>query len=227
MQRLDLRGKFIVTIDPDDAKDFDDAVNVDELPGGGWRLGVHIADVSHYVQPDGALDREANARGNSVYLVDRVLPMLPEKLSNGLCSLRPNEDRLTQSVLIEFTPKMVRLRKMEFALSVIRSKHRLTYKEAFARLQSRDDHEELTRELKKMWRLASRLRQQRFEHGSLNLEFPEVKVRLDKNGKPTHIEKIYYDISHQLVEEFMLAASKRSSRQTHLPVADSLHLPNP
>src|SRR5262249_17425092 len=94
-QRLDLRDKFIVTIDPDDAKDFDDAVNVDELPGGGWRLGVHIADVSHYVQPEGALDREAKARGNSVYLVDRVLPMLPEKLSNNLCSLRPNEDRLT------------------------------------------------------------------------------------------------------------------------------------
>jgi ribonuclease R len=176
--RLDLRGKFIVTIDPDDAKDFDDAVNVDELPGGGWRLGVHIADVSHYVQPDGPLDREAHARGNSVYLVDRVLPMLPKKLSNNLCSLRPNEDRLTQSVFIEFTPKMV-VRKMEFALSVIRSRQRLTYKEAFARLQSRDEHEELTRELKKMWRLASHLRQQRFAQGSLNLEFPEVKVRLD------------------------------------------------
>src|SRR3984957_5748241 len=224
-QRLDLRGKFIVTIDPDDAKDFDDAVNVDELPGGGWRLGVHIADVSHYVQPDGALDREANARGNSVYLVDRVLPMLPEKLSNGLCSLRPNEDRLTQSVFIEFTPKMV-VRKMEFALSVIRSRHRLTYKEAFARLQSRDDHEELTRELKKMWRLASRLRQQRFEHGSLNLEFPEVKVRLDKNGKPTHIEKIYYDISHQLVEEFMLAANEAVAKhicQLQIPCLYRIH----
>jgi ribonuclease R len=223
--RLDLRGKFIVTIDPDDAKDFDDAVNVDELPGGGWRLGVHIADVSHYVQPDGALDREANARGNSVYLVDRVLPMLPEKLSNNLCSLRPNEDRLTQSVFIEFTPKMV-VRKMDFALSVIRSKHRLTYKEAFARLQSTDDHEELTRELKKMWRLGSRLRQQRFEKGSLNLEFPEVKVRLDKNGKPTHIEKIYYDISHQLVEEFMLAANEAVAKhicQLQIPCIYRIH----
>ena len=224
-QRLDLRGKFIVTIDPDDAKDFDDAVNVDELPGGGWRLGVHIADVSHYVQPDGPLDREAHARGNSVYLVDRVLPMLPEKLSNNLCSLRPNEDRLTQSVFIEFTPKMV-VRKMEFALSVIRSRQRLTYKEAFARLQSRDEHEELTRELKKMWRLASHLRQQRFAHGSLNLEFPEVKVRLDKNGKPTHIEKIYYDISHQLVEEFMLAANEAVAKhicQLQIPCIYRIH----
>ena len=206
-QRLDLRDRFIVTIDPDDAKDFDDAVNVDDLADGGWRLGVHIADVSHYVQPDGALDREARARGNSVYLVDRVLPMLPEKLSNNLCSLRPNEDRLTQSVFIEFTPKLA-VRKMEFALSVIRSRHRLTYKEAFARLQSRDEDDELTRELKKMWRLASQLRRQRFERGSLNLDFPEVKVRLDKHGKPTHIEKIHYDISHQLVEEFMLVANE-------------------
>ena len=223
--RLDLRGKFIVTIDPDDAKDFDDAVNVDELPGGGWRLGVHIADVSHYVQPDGPLDREAHARGNSVYLVDRVLPMLPKKLSNNLCSLRPNEDRLTQSVFIEFTPKMV-VRKMEFALSVIRSRQRLTYKEAFARLQSRDEHEELTRELKKMWRLASHLRQQRFAQGSLNLEFPEVKVRLDKNGKPTHIEKIYYDISHQLVEEFMLAANEAVAKhicQLQIPCIYRIH----
>src|ERR1043166_4447599 len=210
-RRLDLRDKFIVTIDPDDAKDFDDAVNVDELPDGGWRLGVHIADVSHYVKPGSALDREARARGNSVYLVDRVLPMLPEKLSNGVCSLRPREDRLTQSCIIEFTPKLT-VRHVEFALSAIHSRHRLTYKEAFARLQGHGDHEELTRELKKMWRLASKLRQQRFAQGSLNLDFPEVKVRLDKHGKPTHIEKIYYDISHQLIEEFMLAANEAVAR---------------
>lgn len=224
-KRLDLRNKFIVTIDPDDAKDFDDAVNVDELPDGGWRLGVHIADVSHYVQPDSALDREARARGNSVYLVDRVLPMLPEKLSNNMCSLRPNEDRLTQTVFIEFTSKLV-VRKMEFALSVIRSRRRFTYKEAFACLQSRDERDELTRELKKMWRLASQLRKQRFSHGSLNLEFPEVKVRLDKNGKPTHIEKIYYDISHQLIEEFMLAANEAVAKhicQLQVPCIYRIH----
>lgn len=244
-KRLDLRGKFIVTIDPDDAKDFDDAVNVDELPDGGWRLGVHIADVSHYVQPDSSLDREARARGNSVYLVDRVLPMLPEKLSNNMCSLRPNEDRLTQSVFIEFTSKLV-VRKTEFALSVIRSRQRLTYKEAFARLQSGVEaavpaakrgasetdaattkgSDELTRELKKMWRLASHLRRQRFSHGSLNLEFPEVKVRLDKNGKPTHIEKVYYDISHQLIEEFMLAANEAVAKhicQLQVPCIYRIH----
>jgi ribonuclease R len=224
-RRLDLRKKFIVTIDPDDAKDFDDAVNVDELADGGWRLGVHIADVSHYVQPDGALDREARARGNSVYLVDRVLPMLPEKLSNNLCSLRPNEDRLTQSVFIEFTSKLA-VRKMEFALGVIRSQHRLTYKEAFAHLQSRDDRDELTRELKKMWRLALELRRQRFGRGSLNLDFPEVKVRLDRHGKPTHIEKIHYDISHQLVEEFMLAANEAVAKhicQLQVPCVYRVH----
>lgn len=224
-RRLDLRGHFIVTIDPDDARDFDDAVNVDELPGGGWRLGVHIADVSHYVPPDGALDKEARARGNSVYLVDRVLPMLPEKLSNNLCSLRPAEDRLTQSVFIEFTSKLV-VRKMEFALSVIRSRHRLTYKDAFAHLQSRDETSELTRDLKKMWRLASHLRQQRFARGSLNLEFPEVKVRLDKDGQPTHIEKIYYDISHQLIEEFMLAANEAVAKhicQLQVPCLYRIH----
>jgi ribonuclease R len=208
--RLDLRKKFIVTIDPDDAKDFDDSVNVDELPDGGWRLGVHIADVSHFVRPGSALDREARARGNSVYLVDRVVPMLPEKLSNGVCSLRPREDRLTLSCFIEYTSKLA-VRKVEFASSVIHSRHRLTYKEAFARLESKD-HDELTRELKKMWRLASKLRAQRFAAGSLNLDFPEVKVRLDKQGRPTRIEKIHYDISHQLIEEFMLVANEAVAR---------------
>ncbi|HUI07543.1 MAG TPA: ribonuclease R [Verrucomicrobiae bacterium] len=223
--RLDLRQQFIVTIDPDDAKDFDDAVNVDELADGGWRLGVHIADVSHYVRPDGALDREAHARGNSVYLVDRVLPMLPEKLSNNLCSLRPDEDRLTQTVFVEFTSKLA-VRKTEFALSVIRSRRRLTYKEAFARLQSRDERDGLTRELKKMWRLASQLRGQRFGRGSLNLEFPEVKVRLDKQGKPTHIEQVRYDISHQLIEEFMLAANEAVAKhicQLQVPCVYRIH----
>jgi ribonuclease R len=208
--RLDLRDRFIITIDPDDAKDFDDAVNVDELPDGGWRLGVHIADVSHYVTPGSALDREARARGNSVYLVDRVIPMLPEKLSNGLCSLRPREDRLTQSCLIEFTVKLA-VRQVEFRQSVIHSRHRLTYQEAFARLQSKDG-DALTAELRKMWRLAAKLRRQRFEHGSLDLDFPEMKVRLDNHGRPTHIEKVVNDISHQLIEEFMLAANEAVAR---------------
>jgi ribonuclease R len=224
-RRRDFRNEFIITIDPDDAKDFDDAVNVDELPDGGWRLGVHIADVSHYVLPGTALDREAHGRGNSVYLVDRVVPMLPEKLSNGLCSLRPREDRLTISCIIEFTPKLT-VRKTEFALSVIHSRHRLTYQEAFARLQSRDHGDALTAELKKMWRLASHLRKQRFTHGALDLNFAEVKVRLDKQGKPVRIEKVHYDISHQLIEEFMLAANEAVARrlcELQVPCLSRIH----
>jgi ribonuclease R len=210
-RRLDLREQFIVTIDPDDAKDFDDAVNVDELEDGGWRLGVHIADVSHYVRPGTALDREARARGNSVYLVDRVIPMLPEKLSNNLCSLRPREDRLTQSCIIEFGPNL-ETRRVEFRSSVIHSRHRLSYQQAFSRLESKDDHDELTGELKKMWRLAAKMRAQRFAHGSLDLNFPEVKVRLDAQGKPVRMELVVYDLSHQLVEEFMLAANEAVAR---------------
>jgi ribonuclease R len=226
--RRDLRNEFIVTIDPDDARDFDDAVSVTELgdgTSGGWLLGVHIADVSHYIRPRSALDHEALGRGNSVYLPDRVLPMLPEKLSNNLCSLRPHEDRLTVSVFIEFTPKLT-VRRTEFVRSVIHSRHRLTYKEAFARLTSGGDGDALTRELKKMWRLAARLRQQRFAHGSLDLNVPEVKVRVDKQGHPTSIEKVVNDISHQLIEEFMLAANEAVARhicQLQIPGLYRIH----
>src|SRR5207248_2165515 len=132
--REDLRGQFIVTIDPDDARDFDDAIHVEEIQGG-WRLGVHIADVSAYVRPGSALDREARRRGNSVYLPDRVIPMLPERLSNGVCSLNPNVDRLTHSVLMQFDHSG-RMRTARFGRSVIRSAHRLTYKQAFAILKN-------------------------------------------------------------------------------------------
>lgn len=217
--RRDFRDEFIITIDPDDAKDFDDAVHVHELPGGGWRLGVHIADVSHYVAPDSALDREAQARGNSVYLVDRVLPMLPEKLSNNLCSLRPREDRLTMSVLIDFD-RHLRVRHAEFVPGIIRSRHRLTYRQAFALLseppprQAGDDEKKrLAIELHRMWGLARRLRDQRAEQGALMLEFPEVNVRLDAQGRPVAIEKVEYDISHQLIEEFMLAANEAVAKR--------------
>src|SRR6202140_5960430 len=138
--REDLREKFIVTIDPDDARDFDDAINVERIPGGGWKLGVHIADVSAYVKPAAALDREAYKRGNSVYLPDRVIPMLPERLSNGVCSLNPGVNRLTHSVFIEFD-KNGRAKNAHFAKSVIRSAKRLTYKEAYAILQAKPNGE--------------------------------------------------------------------------------------
>jgi ribonuclease R len=208
--REDLRDKFIVTIDPDDARDFDDAIQVERIEHGGWLLGVHIADVSAYVQPGTSLDREARSRGNSVYLPDRVLPMLPERLSNGVCSLRPNVDRLTHSVFIQFD-RRGGPRNARFARSVIRSAHRLTYKEAFSILKSRS-RDQLGEQLHVAWELASLLRRKRFERGSLDLDFPEVKVRLDPTGKPIQLERIDNDESHQLIEEFMLAANEAVAR---------------
>ena len=205
--REDLREKFIVTVDPDDARDFDDAIDVEKIDNGaGWRLGVHIADVSAYVTPGNALDREARRRGNSVYLPDRVIPMLPERLSNGVCSLNPDVDRLTFSAFVEFD-KSGRPKNARFAKTVIRSAKRLTYKEAYAILQSKPNGE-LSRRLHTAWELASLLRRKRFEHGSLDLDFPEVKVYVDENGKPTRLERIENDESHQLIEEFMLAANE-------------------
>jgi ribonuclease R len=210
--REDLRDQFIVTIDPDDARDFDDAINVEKIDNTGvWRLGVHIADVSAYVTPDSALDREARRRGNSVYLPDRVIPMLPERLSNGVCSLNPDVDRLTHSVFIEFD-KNGRAKNAGFARSVIRSAKRLTYKEAYATLQAKRNGE-LSRRLHTAWELASLLRRKRFEQGSLDLDFPEVKVHVDADGKPTRLERVENDQSHQLIEEFMLAANEAVARE--------------
>src|SRR5437762_3252094 len=208
--REDLREEFIVTIDPDDARDFDDAIHVDKTKSG-WRLGVHIADVAAYVEPGSALDREARRRGNSVYLPDRVIPMLPERLSNGVCSLNPGVDRLTHSVFIQFDKNGV-AKSARFARSVIRSAHRLTYKQAYAILKS-SPRDQLGEQLHVAWELASLLRRKRFEHGSLDLDFPEVKVRLDENGKPVQLERIENDESHQLIEECMLAANEAVARE--------------
>ena len=208
--REDLRNQFIVTIDPDDARDFDDAVNVEKLPNGGWQLGVHIADVAAYVEPGSALDREARRRGNSVYLPDRVVPMLPERLSNGVCSLKPEVDRLTHSVFIQFDKRGV-AKSTRFARSVIRSAHRLTYKEAYAVLTS-PPRDRLGERLHLAWELAALLRRKRFEHGALDLDFPEVKVWIDTNGRPVRLERVENDESHQLIEEFMLAANEAVAR---------------
>lgn len=212
-QREDLRKQFILTIDPDDAKDFDDAVFVERTPNG-WKVGIHIADVSHYVRPKTALDAEAYVRGNSVYLPDRVIPMLPEALSNGICSLRPDEDRLVFSVFAEVNKDGV-VRKTRFGRSVIRSKKRLTYKEAFAILQKPPTNE-IEERVHIAWELSSVLRKRRFERGSLELDFPEVKVWVDANGKPTRLEKVENDISHQLIEELMLLANESVARELKL-----------
>ncbi|MEY2495532.1 MAG: ribonuclease [Verrucomicrobiota bacterium] len=222
--REDLRDQFIVTIDPDDARDFDDAINVERIPGGGWRLGVHIADVAAYVKPGGSLDREAYKRGNSVYLPDRVIPMLPERLSNGVCSLHPGVNRLTHSVFIEFT-KQGRTKNCRFARTIIRSARRLTYREAYAFLKA-PPNDELSERLHVAWELASLLRKNRFQQGSLDLDFPEVKVRLDDQGRPIRLERIENDESHQLVEEFMLAANEAVARELKnrsIPVIYRVH----
>jgi ribonuclease R len=208
--REDLRGEFIVTIDPDDARDFDDAIHVEKIPSG-WRLGVHIADVAAYVEPASPLDREARRRGNSVYLPDRVIPMLPERLSNGVCSLNPGVDRFTHSVFIHFD-KHGTAKSARFAHSIIRSAHRLTYKQAYAIL-SVTPSDQLGERLHLAWELAALLRQRRFEHGALDLDFPEVKVWVDKEGRPVKLERVENDKSHQLIEEFMLVANEAVARE--------------
>jgi ribonuclease R len=208
--REDLRGEFIITIDPDDARDFDDAIHVEKI-GSSWRLGVHIADVAAYVEPGSALDREARQRGNSVYLPDRVIPMLPERLSNGVCSLNPGVDRLTHSVFIHFDKCGV-VKSARFVRSVIRSAQRLTYKQAYAILKS-PPRDQLGERLHLAWELAAVLRRKRFEHGALDLDFPEVKVWVDKDGYPVKLERVENDESHQLIEEFMLVANEAVARE--------------
>lgn len=211
--RIDLRHLPVFTIDPDDARDFDDAIHV--VPtNDGWEVGVHIADVSHYVRPHSALDQEAYQRGNSVYLPDRVIPMLPERLSNGVCSLRPDEDHLTKSVLVRFDGAG-RPQGHKFAATVIRSGNRLTYREAFERLTGAH-RDELTQNLKRAWDLASKLRQKRFQKGALDLDMPEVRVKVDANGRAVGLVQEVNDISHQLIEEFMLLANEIVGRETKL-----------
>jgi ribonuclease R len=209
--REDLRSVPVFTIDPQDARDFDDALHIVEVEGG-WSVGIHIADVSYYVKPGTALDREALRRGNSVYLPDRVLPMLPERLSNAACSLRPNEDHLTKSVLVEFD-RGHRIKGYRFAATVIRSTARLTYPEALKSLQ-REPVTELDGHLHRAWRLAAILRERRFKHGALELDMPEVRVVLDNEGKAVGLVREENDISHQLIEEFMLLANEFVARET-------------
>jgi len=208
--REDLRNEFIVTIDPDDARDFDDAIQV-EKTGSEWRLGVHIADVAAYVEPGSALDREARRRGNSVYLPDRVIPMLPERLSNGVCSLKPGVERLTHSVFVHFD-KHGMVKSARFRRSVIRSAHRLTYKQAYAILTS-PPRDQLGERLYVAWELAALLRRKRFGHGALDLDFPEVKVLVGEQGHQIRLERVENDESHQLIEEFMLAANEAVARE--------------
>lgn len=210
--RLDLRTEITFTIDPEDAKDFDDALSIKLLPNGNLLLGVHIADVSFYV-PEGSLtDREAFQRGTSVYLVDRVIPMLPEVLSNDICSLVPGQDRLTYSVLMEFTPDGT-LRRYQLRESVIRSHRRFTYEEVQRILQ--EGHGEYWEQLSLLHQLAQTLRHRRFREGGIDFETLELKFRLDETGFPCDVFAKSRTDATSLVEECMLAANRTVAQFVH------------
>ncbi len=225
--REDWRERCVITIDPASARDFDDAIAVRPLPSGGWELAVHIADVAHYVRPGSALDREAARRGNSTYFPDRVLPMLPPRLCDELCSLREGEERLTCLCLIEVNTQG-EVYKTRFARAVIRSRRRLDYTAALAVLEGRGstDDAEIDAMLQEGHRLASLLRLKRFEQGALELDMPEVRVLTDEQGHPCGVKTENSDISHQLIEEFMLAANEavaRALREHMLPAIYRIH----
>jgi len=205
-KRRDMRGVTTITIDPLDAKDFDDALSIRKLDNGLWEVGVHIADVSHYVKPGTILDDEAYERATSVYLVDRVVPMLPEKLSNGVCSLRPNEDKLCFSAIFQLNDE-AEIQKQWFGRTVIHSNKRFAYEDAQAIIETGDG--ELKEEVLTLQMLAVKLREARFKRGSIAFERVEVKFNIDENGKPLSVYFKEAKESNQLVEEFMLLANKR------------------
>ncbi|MCG8339649.1 MAG: ribonuclease R [Cytophagales bacterium] len=211
-RRRDLRAIPTFTIDPEDAKDFDDALSFRQLSNGYYEVGVHIADVSYYVQEASLLDQEALERGTSVYLVDRTIPMLPEKLANELCSLRPHEDKLTFSAVFELDTQG-KVRKEWLGKTVIRSHKRFTYEEAqqIITQQQGDFYEELTA----LNKLAKQLRAKRFKHGAINFETIEVKFQLDEQGKPLGVVPKVRQDTHKLVEEFMLLANERVATRVY------------
>ncbi|MBT8220000.1 MAG: ribonuclease R [Bacteroidia bacterium] len=206
-ERRDMRDIFTITIDPVDAKDFDDALSIAYLPQGDIEVGIHIADVTHYVKPNTVLDKEAYQRSTSVYLVDRVIPMLPERLSNELCSLRPNEDKLTFSAIFTFNEHHNVINEW-YGRTIIHSDNRFTYEEAQTVITAKTRRGKFAKELKDLNEIASHLRKKRFKNGSIAFESDEVKITLDENNKPTGVEvKKRFD-AHMLVEDFMLFANK-------------------
>ncbi|RYG27368.1 MAG: RNB domain-containing ribonuclease, partial [Chitinophagaceae bacterium] len=203
--RRDFRGILTVTIDPVDAKDFDDALSIKVLKNGNLEIGVHIADVSHYVAPETALDEFAYKKATSVYLPDRVNPMLPEHISNVLCSLRPKEDKLTFSAVFEMTPKGA-VKNYWLGRTVIHSNHRFTYEEVQEIIEQETGI--YSDEILLLNNIARRLRKKRFDAGAINFSSTEVRFKLDENGKPIGIVVKESKESHQLIEEFMLLANR-------------------
>ena len=207
-ERLDLRDELIVTIDGEDAKDFDDAISVSINEDGTYKLGVHIADVTHYVKKNSPIDKDAVERGTSCYLADRVVPMLPFELSNGICSLNPLEDRLTLSCIMNVN-ESGKIETYEIKPSIIHSKYRLTYKD----VNKLFNHElKMDKELSEMLflakRLASKIRKEREERGNIDLDIDEAKLIIDANGKVIDIQKRERGISEMMIEDFMIAANE-------------------
>ena len=214
--RLDLRKKFIFTCDPQSARDYDDALSLETDRHGNRILGVHIADVSHYVRPGSAIDREAYKRSTSVYLCDKVVPMLPEVLCNGLCSLVPGEDRLAFSVFMTFDKKGEMI-KRSFAKSVIRSQARYTYEQVMAIIEGKSKGEKgksrECRVIREISKLAQQLRAIRFANGALDIEIPEAEVILDDNKELAGLVTRPYDESHQMIEECMVSANEAVAKE--------------
>lgn len=212
MNRVDLRDEYIFTIDGADAKDLDDGVSIKKLANGNYLLGVHIADVSHYVREGSILDKEAYKRGNSVYFVDRVIPMLPKELSNGICSLNPGEDRLAMTVSMEIN-KSGEVIKHDIVESVINSKARLVYEDISDLLEGKNkqikkENSQLYSDLILMEELCNILKEKRERRGSLDFDFPEAKIILDEEGKPVDIVKEDRRIANRIIEEFMLVTNE-------------------
>ena len=204
-KRRDMRSVTTFTIDPRDAKDFDDALSIRKLDNGLWEVGVHIADVTHYVRPGTIIDKEGQERATSVYLVDRTVPMLPEYLSNGICSLRPDEDKLTYSVIFQLNER-AEIKSYEIAKTVTRSNRRFTYEEAQSVIETGEgDYKE---EILTLNELAKKLREKRFQSGAIAFDREEVRFEIDEKGKPLSVYFKVQKDSNKLIEEFMLLANK-------------------
>lgn len=228
-RRKDLMDMTIVTIDGADAKDLDDAVSVERLENGSYKLGVHIADVSYYVKPGSAIDDEAFERGTSVYLVDTVVPMLPQKLSNGLCSLNPHKPRLTMSIFMEIN-SIGAVMNYEICESVIKTTARMTYSKVTQVLDgtmaARHEYHDLIPTFELMRELALILRDKRMRRGSIDFEFPEPKVITDENGKVVDIHNHEITVSNKIIEEFMLVANETIAKHMNkleLPLVYRVH----
>jgi ribonuclease R len=205
-RRRDFRDVLTFTIDPFDAKDFDDAISFKYLDNGQYEVGVHIADVSHYIAPDSALDKEALDRATSVYLVDRVIPMLPERLSNGLCSLRPNEDKLCFSAVF-IMDEDAQITNEWYGKTIIHSNRRFTYEEVQEIIEAKEG--DYAKEIEELNALAYKLRERKFKNGAISFETTEVKFKLDESGKPIGVYVKERKDAHKLIEDFMLLANKK------------------